>query len=434
MKELCLTVVLCIPLFARAQSQLVLDTSSTQDNIIYGGAVATNGDRLMVLRSTEGLLLWRAQPDGTPVWTKQIGTGSMIGSPQIVADQANGCLQLRYLGTDQMDEDQSTMVDTMRLHYLLCSIDQGGTVNWSRKLSIDLRYTSSWPLFTVRLIAGVNGAFIVTHAKEALNPLTVIQFDDQGQMLWGRAYVPGDIGSFDEVGGITSDANGGLYITHSHLGPMWNYVLHLTPDGSMDWAKQFSYSNGTVYYNPTYDAVSLPDGSVQLLGRMDIPGHNYYSTVRISPSGSVTDAHFYPSSIVAWGAAITMDRRDDGGYLVALDSVLLAVAADGDVESAVALTSHVDDDQRNRFVPGTLAATPEGAVMSGVLDHVHVDLGYAHHRPAFRAVDPADPGCYTTPMAIGHVVVPPELYVVTDAAAFQEVALYATTMDTVINA
>jgi hypothetical protein len=420
---------LAAPLLGRAQPQLAFDTTSTQDPIVYTGTVASNGDRVLAVRGSTGTVLWRAMADGTPVWARQIGTGA----PQLTADEAGGAVLLQYAYTEQFDADQSGFDDTLRIHYVLTKVAQDGDVSWAKKVSIDLRYIISWPsVNTLRLIRGQNSIFVVLRAPNALNALSILKIDDQGQLLWSRSYSSNALPDSWEVECVTGNVNGGLYLSFANSPSSWTYMAQVLADGSLGWVKQVSYTNAPVYFNTSYDLVSFPDGSVEMLGRMNIPDHDYWSTVHLSPQGVVTDAHFYAHPTVGWATLSAMKRMDDGRLLIAMDSVVMALAGNGDVEAAVTMTSHVDGDQRNRFIPFAMSATPEGAVLTGVLDYVHVDLGYTHHRPAIRTIDPNAPGCYVMPVEVNHVPVPTELYEVEDFAGLQEVAVYNTLADTVM--
>ena len=223
-----------------------------------------------------------------------------------------------------------------------------------------------------------------------------------------------------------------MYFTVDNTAPMWTTVGHVLADGSLEWLKKLEYTNAPVYYNPSYDAIGLADGSVQLLGRMDIPGHGYTSTVRLSAQGTVEDAHFYTVRPLAWASLTAIDTAADGNTVLALDTTVVVLAANGDVAAAVAMTSHITGDQRNTFIPFRMKARPEGIVLAGVLDHIHVDLGYTYHQPGIRAIDPYNPGCNVVAVDVGHVLVPTELYQVEDLGVYQEESFDAVVADTVV--
>ncbi len=413
-----------------AQPQLALDTTSDQNTIMYTGTVASNGDRVLALRGNPGTVLWRAAADGTPLWARQLGNGTL--APQLAADPSSGTWLLHPAGVQQFSADPSGLYDTLRYHYVLSRMDAAGTLAWATKLTFDLRYVTLWPDPEVRLMAGDDAAFLVMYTHEVPNALSMLKVDGQGQMLWGRSYWTDQLPPGTEVTCGAPDGNGGLFLSLEGNASMWTYVAHVLADGSLDWVKQAAYTNAPVYYNTTHDAAAMPDGSVLMFGRMDIPGHNYLSTLRMSPQGTVTDAHFYTAPLGGWAALWAVARENDGTILLVNDSSVIRLAVNGEVASAVSLASHVDGDQRNRFIPMAMSATGEGAVLPGVLDYVHVDLGYTMHRPGIRTIDPADPGCYTAPLAVGHVPVPTNLYVVTDFTGFEPATFLTAAADTLL--
>lgn len=428
MERIVTLLLLMAPLFVQAQPQLAFDTTSTQNLIVYTGTVTANGDRVLAVRGSSGTVLWRSQADGTPVWARQVGQGA----PQLIADGAGGVQLLQYIFAEQFDSDESDFNDTLREHYGLTKVDGNGEVAWARKLSVDWRYAGVWPtVATPFLVDGENACFVVFRALyDSENGLAILKIDDQGQLLWTRSFTLMDF-TFDVVNGVTGDGNGGLYFSLDGTPSLSTKVVHLLADGTLDWQKKISYTNAAVYYNPTYDMVTAPDGSLVVLGAMSIPDHFYLSTIRLSPQGTVTDAHFYTPPPV-WGTLSAIKRMDDGRLLVAKDSVVIALAADGEVEAAASMVSHVDGDQRNRFIPMAMDATPQGAVLSGVLDYVHVALGYTHHRPSIRTIDPYATNCYTEALQVVHVPVPTWLYQVEDYPVANQNSMYCTIADTLV--
>lgn len=416
-----------IPLIGRTQHQLAFDTTSTENAIVYTGTVATNGDRVLAVRGSGGTVLWRSSADGTPVWVKQLGQGA----PQLLADDAGNVQLLQLLSVEHFEIDQSDYDDTLRVHYLMTQLDESGEVAWARNLSIDWRYVVSWPVVEPPLlIAGQDASFVVFRVWPHFgSAFAILKIDEQGQMVWARSF-SNIVDPYNEVNCGVEDGNGGLYLSIAHSPSSWTRLVHVLADGSLGWEKTISYANAPVISSSCYDLVKVPDGSIQIYGSISIPNHFYQSTVLLSPEGMVTDAHFYTLPGSGWAALKAIRRRNDGSFLMVQDSVVVALAANGDVEEAVALTSHVAGDQRNTFIPMAMNCTSEGAVLTGVLDYVHVDLGFTHHRPSVRTIDPFSPGCYTMPVDIGHVPVPAGLYQVEDHSGFQEDTVYVSVTNT----
>ncbi|MBS1937848.1 MAG: hypothetical protein JSS84_08585 [Bacteroidetes bacterium] len=432
MKRSCLIVCGLLPLVAAAQFQVALDTTSTQNNIIFTATVATNGDRLLALRGSSGFVLWRSSPEGNPLWAREFSAGSPGAVPQVVADDANGALVLQLISSTYLQTGWS-VEDTLRQKFLMARVDQNGGLSWSRTVTIDSRgqQFGSVLLTTTQIRAGANAIFIVAHTPEGENQFSFLKFNGQGQLEWARSYRTDQYALYQsEVRAIAPDQGGGLYFTVDDIAPMWTTVGHVLADGSLEWLKKLEYTNATVIYNPSYDAVGLADGSVQLLGRMDIPGHTYRSTVKLSAQATVEAAHFYTLTPTAGASLAAMDTTPDGRTALALDSTVVMLAANGDVAAAAAMTSHITGNQRNRFIPFRMKARPEGIVLAGVLDHVHVDLGFTYHQPGVRAVDPDAPGCNVVAVDVGHVVVPAELYQVEDLGAYHEETFGAGVADT----
>ncbi|MBS1941262.1 MAG: hypothetical protein JST38_10335 [Bacteroidetes bacterium] len=430
MKRALLPIMLFLPLFTLAQVQLALDTVSTLDQVVYNGFVASNGDRVLAMHSADGTLVWRADANGTPIWSKTVA----MTDAQVIADQADGTLLLGSGYSHYQMEYIDDFIDTLTVEYPLVRLDQNGNVAWSKKYVIQLIFQNyvSFPSPFARVASWSGGSFIsVVFSDSFLNYLLTIKLGDQGQVLWQRSFsfpAFGNLGVWQATF-LVADANGGVYINYADI---WfdPHVVHLLADGSLDWVKTFHYVAGSGYY---LGAAPRSDGDVQILQRMIIPGHDYLSSARLTPEGAIDDAHFYnlpvPSNQFV-GAGIA--QQSNGNLLMVRDSMVISVADNGDVQAAVAMNSHVAGDQRNTFNPIALGVTSEGAVLSGVLDYVHVDLGYTHHRPAIRTIDPAAASCYTTPVEVTHVVVPPNLFTVEDVPGFQADTMSVSVMDTII--
>ncbi len=430
MKRTILPVTLFLPMLTLAQVQLALDTVSTVNTIVYSGSVASNGDRVLAMHSADGTLVWRADANGTPIWSKTVA----MTDAQVIADQADGTLLLGSGYSHYQMEYIDDFINTLTVEYPLVRLDQNGNVAWSKKYVIQLIIPNyvSFPSPFAKVASWSGGSFIsVVFSDSFLNNLLTIKLGDQGQVLWQRSFsfpAIGDLGVWQATF-LVADANGGVYINYADI---WfdSHVVHLLADGTLDWVKTFRYVAGSGYY---LGAAPRSDGAVQILQRMIIPGHDYLSSVRLTPEGTVNDAHFYnlpsPSNQFVGGG---IAQKPDGSLLMLRDSMVISVADNGDVQSAVAMNSHVSGDQRNTFNPTSMYATSEGAVMAGVLDYVHVDLGYTHHRPAIRTIDPAATSCYTTPVEVTHVVVPPDLFTVEDVPAFQADTMTVSVTDTII--
>lgn len=421
---------LFLPMFTLAQVQLALDTVSTLDQVVYNGFVASNGDRVLAMHSADGTLVWRADANGTPIWSKTVA----MTDAQVIADQADGTLLLGSGYSHYQMEYIDDFIDTLTVEYPLVRLDQNGNVAWSKKYVIQLTFSNFtyFPSPFAKVASWSGGTFIsVVFSDSFLNNLLTIKLGDQGQVLWQKSFSFPAFGNLSvwQATFLVADASGGVYINYSDI---WfdPHVVHLLADGTLDWVKTFRYVAGSGYY---LGVAPRSDGAVQILQRMIIPGHDYLSSVRLTPEGMVNDAHFYnlpsPSNQFV-GAAIA--QKPDGSLLMLRDSMVISVADNGDVQSAVAMNSHVSGDQRNTFNPISMYATSEGAVMSGVLDYVHVDLGYTHHRPAVRTIDPAATSCYTAPVEVTHVVVPPDLFTVEDVPGFQPDTMSVSVTDTIV--
>ncbi len=416
MKHLITSLLLCSPLLVGAQSQLALDTTSTQDIILVGGAAMADGDRMLALRGGTGVTLWRATAYGDPVWARRLNLGVPYGTTSVAGDGADGLLMLQTRNEYIMG-DPGHLEDTLRMHFGLARVAADGHASWTVKLSLDMLYSVGMPLTRTILTPVSDGTFIVAFSDSWPNMLSILKVDAQGQFQWARSYDNLSLGAamgYNILG--VADASGGAYLVLGSGAPSMTLLVRVLHDGSLDWAKTIKYTNAPVWENTQYGLAPLADGSVQLVGRMVIPDHQYLSTVRVSPEGAVTAAHFYGHPATSWESMKGAGIRPDGSLMAVLDSSVISLGADGAVLAAATMTSHVVDDQRNRFIPKAMNVVPEGVMLAGTLDYVHVDLGYTHHRPAMRTVDPAVPACYLEPISINHVPVPVGLYEVGELA------------------
>ncbi len=425
MRTTSIILIMCMPLLGSAQAQLALDTSSTQNAIVYTGTVTSNGDRVMAMRSTTGMMLWRATPNGSPVWARQLNSfGNMDAPLQIAADGQDGVVLMRHLSTLQMGSGaEPGLIDSLRLRYLVAHVSANGELSWQRVVSVTYKDTLPTMYFGAQALLGCGNGSVFLAIKNAGSlhgELSMLKLDMQGQTTWARSFRSYQGPDYWEAAKVVIDPNGGLFVSGSTPGAHTVHFAHAGADGTLNWVKRWNYTNAVVSGSEGAEAVALPDGSALAFRRINIPGHDYLSTIRVDQSGTLADAHFYTHPPMPWFLRYSCGLRADGSILLGADSLVMAVADDGSVNAAVAMTGHVDGDQRNRFIPLAMDAGPEGAVFAGVLNKVHVDLGYTHYWPAVRTIDPAMPGCYTVPVQINGVVVPPELYQVEDFTGYQE--------------
>ncbi len=411
---------LALPLLGMAQSQLVLDTSSTQDYIVLTGAAASNGDRVLALRGAGGLMLWRATANGAPVWTREVdGFPGLQTAPGLHADAQNGIVVQGPLTQEAVAlYPGEGLVDTLRLHTVLTRIAPNGNMDWRREVVVTFDYPQATMLFLEDMVMSAlpDGFAVVAHVSGIeYDDIVVVKMDLQGQVQSSSSYrgvmQPMNSGVWT-LTDVVMDQAGGLYLCGAS--PSFSgqtiFVTHLDQYGAPDWAKGWNYTNAPIADAAYGRAVPMPDGSVTIASRKTIPGHDYLSTIRVNQVGDLVDASFYthpPSSV--W-KQVTLSRPNDGTMLMGLDSVVVALAEDGTVQAAAAMESSVLGEMRNTFVPGVMSGSLEGAVLFGVLNEVHVDLGFTYHKPAIRTVDPSAPGCHAVAVQVNRVVVPTELY------------------------
>ncbi|HRP82597.1 MAG TPA: hypothetical protein PLY76_11930 [Flavobacteriales bacterium] len=423
-----------LPMLATAQSQLALDTVSTQDVIIYNGTVASNGDRVLYLRNAAGVLLWRSTADGTPLWERQIGTSPLQTASQLSADSLGGVVLLQLLSTEQISNyPDEGLIDTLRLHYLLTRVDATGDIAWQRVVTTEYDHHMG-QMYYVReasMGTGPDAVFLVVHTSNSeQDQISLLKFDMQGQQVWSRSFGTDYYVDGWELSKVVGDQAGGLFIRGADpYGQGHVYAGYADQDGTLNWWKRYDYVNASLTLLGGDEAMVMPDGSLLNYRKIEIPGHKYLSTFRMDPQGVVTDADFYAHPAVTYSNSAGLGLKDDGSIFLSTDSLLVHVDGTGEVLAAATLTSHVSDDQRNTFIPMHLNARPEGAVISGVLTQVHVDLGFTYYRPAVRTVDPGQPGCYVASEQVNHIPVPTDLYQVEDMEPYLEQPLQLNVLD-----
>lgn len=415
-----------LPLFATAQSQLAVDTNGIQNNIIYTGTVASNGDRVLALRNADGVLLWRSQMDGTPVWARRITDGAGDAQPVLRADQQGGVVMLRHVGTEAIvNFPFEGFVDTLRMHYVLTRVDQNGDLDWQRLVDIEYDFDQGVMLGWEEADIAVTGDAIYMGLRHVLSweHLAFLKFDLLGQLTWYRNFGWNQFLGNWNMFNLVADNGGGLYVHGQSTALNQVYVARVQADGTLSWLKHYQYSTSFTSWLQDGAAMATADGSLLAVREIDIPGHDYLATLQVDQQGVVTDAHFYAHPAIAQSNPFGIGAMGDGTTMLAIDSLVVQVDGNGEVLQAATFNSHVSGVQRNTFKPLGMNARPEGAVFSGVLDQVHVDLGVTHHWPAVRTIDPEQPGCYAEQVDVSHVNVPNELYTVTDHGGFTERSL-----------
>lgn len=432
MKHIALPLFLSLSIAASAQPQLALDTVSGQNNIVFKGTVTSDGDRVMAIRSTEGILIWRAHPDGTPVWSRRIGTTPLqTASMQCVTDSSGGLVLVYHLSDELISNyPDEGLVDTLRMHYLLTRLDANGAIDWQRAISFQFDHSMGVMYQVIEAVAGAgpNALYMVVRTVD-LSPngsdkLSCLKMDMQGQLVWSRSFQTSYDNQAWNVVKVAGDDAGGMFIwgMPDH-GSAQIRLAHVAQDGALDWIKQYQYANFSVSPTAGMDAVALPDGTLLNLCQIQVPGHYYLSTFRVDGQGMVVDADFYAHPAIRYSQSHWIGHRADGSNILAIDSLVMQVNDTGSVTAAAVFDSHVTGDQRNTFIPMNMNIRPEGAVFPGILKKVHVDLGITQYWPAVRTIDPIFPGCHATAAEVAHVSVPVDLYQVQDVGSYQEVNL-----------
>lgn len=438
MKRLALTIVLCIPLVAQAQSQLALDTSSTQGAIVITGTTASNGDHLLLLRTSAGMRLWRAEADGTPLWARELG-GPGTDQMHLLADNEGGVVLVRILPSEVViNELDFQLIDSLRTYCQIARIDQDGGIAWQYVVSNAYGFATPEFLSTYQLDAmvgvGTDGVFLVVHDKASSNSsqLSVVKLGMDGELAWARSFqFPGPVPHW-VVTKLVGDNAGGFYIRGCWYWGAVDVIGHVSSDGTLNWLKQVNYISGDMAQEESVQAAVMADGSLMNVGRMLVPGHDYLATYRMDLQGSIVDADFYTHPPGYGPTTFGLGQRTDGTVLISMDSLVVKVADDGGLLDATVMNSHVEGDQRNTFHPVRMNVRPEGAVFSGVLSNVHVDLGLTRYWPAIRTIEPGSSACHVSAIDLEHVVVPTELYEVEEVGSFVEQSAHVTMLESAI--
>jgi hypothetical protein len=390
--------------------------------------LAANGDRVLALRDTSGLMLWRGTDNGAVVWARRLdGYSDQVAAPVLHADPANGVVLQGPLVLESIAiVSGEALVDTLRLHTVFTHIAPNGDLDWRRELVVTFDYPMATMIFRGELVmtALPDGLAVAAHVLSMEHDdFSVVKLDMQGQVQWANSYRwtgPYTNQNASELIDVVPDQAGGLYLCGASP---WGFgqnifVTHMDQYGAFDWAKSWKYTNapdqGTAYGR----AVPMPDGSITIAGKKLIPGHDYLSTIRVDQSGNLVDASFYTHPPGSFFSKETLGRPHDGTMLLGLDSVVVALAEDGTVQAAAVMESSVLGEMRNSFIPMDMCGSADGAVLFGVLDEVHVDLGFTYHRPAVRMVAPSAPGCHAAAVQVDRVVVPTDLYQMQDRGTY----------------
>lgn len=403
---------LLLPLSAVAQLQVQVDTISDVDRIVDAGTVTSNGDRILVIHSATGKVLWRCGTDGTPLWARQVGTGSGSDEfirPTIAADDQGGALLLLPFSEERLGanwNDPDTMRYTLSVHRLAANGDQ----SWEKHLTLDMPDGYS-PGTTAILTQAADGSIYVAMTFALQSAVAVAaKLSADGQLLWVTQLGTPDYGwawgaapRLQATGGQA----GGLYLASVYSEPGHEAsVAHLSTAGVLDWAYSFTYTNAAVIYEELNDMTTLPDGSVIVLGRMDIPDHVYLHTFGVDLQGQLTDAHFYvPPPLPPLGDR-WIASHGNGNLLLGADTLVAELAPSGEVLNAVMVRTAQQGQERQELRPLNMAVASDGAAFLGYMASVDITFGFTHWSPITYTVDPASSGCSNVPVTMDHALIP----------------------------
>lgn len=362
---------------ARAQSDpfVQLDTSALNYIWVGDGLPTADGGCVFQVPQAGGFSLWKCGADGEAQWRNQYpNEGSMTDWD--VAPTASG--DVLYVSSTSW---QSTYMDTLVLAWDLRRIAQDGSVTWHKHFELDTLYSFYFSgMQHIRVVENAASELFVIFVTDLdwQNVTTVHKLSATGDLLWSRRVgdteammsFPSPSSLFASTPYLVPDLSGGCRLVapatdHSDESA---YVMRLSADGELEWARLFDYL-GTVSSFVMYTPAVIADGATLFITMTDSQNGGIH-LVRISAGGDLLDVQRYDQG------GYTGDLKYDQGALMVLNgNRVVTISETGDPLSAIGFTTFPDqEDSTYNFqvqrmdvaagrvcFAGTFTATPTGA-------------------------------------------------------------------------
>ncbi len=411
--------------------QYRLDTISSASLDILEQVTATpDGSHWAILSTTNGKVLWKADGNGSPLWSMLLGPDDQNAT--ITALPNNTCLLASVLPGEYLNQQADE--DTLRFHITFTAIAPDGSLAWKRAVTSDVLYPGDFGLATVNPIIckpGIEGDLFalinVLLGNNGLNGLTslVLKFSGSGDLLWGSTFGQW-LWNFIWAGGVKdiepSSDGGGYLFSERDLNKSGARLLRFSPNGDMIWFKRIAYTNSGLW--------SINDMMVDALDRPVLAGNSqvdptYGMAVCLHPSGTLSSAHFY-QGVPGYQGFTRAERLAGENLFLSGINTFISTDTNGIVTNALVIQDTSIAPLDYHFGPKGPAITGDRIVLPGHLGSVHQIFGYYLRYPQIWSFQmDQDEGCLLHPFTVTDIDVPDSLISITQDTSYHSLSHFA---------
>ncbi len=187
----------------------------------------------------------------------------------------------------------------------------------------------------------------VIMAGETGLDLLLLECSSDGEIVWQRSY--GTLIDHESATALTPTSDGGVLVLGSAIpptvggtGPIWLWVLKLSPTGEIEWQKHIGGNTGGSGHNLGDYVFQTDDGGFLIAGHtsgFDGSGRDLFWLMKLSPSGEILRQLVlnYEYSGAGW---LSVWPASDGSFLAAIRSnapgtlnqaVIISIGQDGSI-------------------------------------------------------------------------------------------------------
>lgn len=412
-----------------AQNAFLLDLFSASNTVLTSMTLA-NDERVFLVNTDNGRVLWKGSPSGDPIWAKEMPESPWQSDIQ---PRDNGGLYVVSAYSVQIGTNlPSTADDTLSEHLSVRALNGDGTLLWARDLELTqlMPYESDLHLDAVRALRMPDGSLKVAlhlSGQTFADMLHVFHFSPTGDLVSSKTYGTelwpdfpiGLFGSSTEYDITdptwTATPNGWSYLSSVPMSSPsgYNIIFGFDSDGDMAWAKKFKYINNITAFKRS-NPIALSSGDLLFGLACSISGSPSLITWRTNNGGDLLDHDLYQGMSSTFTFRLTPGQNDERMMLSqnVSDPHVIQVDAAGEVIEAWRAPNFSAPPFDFAVLASTATPDPTGARVNLSLIRQHQVFGYVNRFVGSTVVAPADPGCLFEPVSINHYEIPDSLVVV----------------------
>ncbi len=372
-----------------------------------GSSVELDGSQTIGLRENGLLKVVRLDPDGVPVWQREVFSGrtqtpNVNKYSRIEADVYDG---ICFFGFDPLSyivqNSLTGWTDSLIHRFEFGTLDPDGLL--SEVVGIERSLVSLWNSADLRGSVsrlGSDGSLFLLVEFDGLDlyhpGVELIHVTPSNTISWARS-----IGSLSAVAGIATvdpfsfpsnrwdfhiGSDGSSVLVRASENSPSLIIVKLDSAGDLLWAKEFAYTNGANNSNSPGSAVDA-NGRIHVCLEIDQLASSYRSLLlTVGPDGELEAAHTYTESISG-----PIHVTDAGDLMITKLDAFLSVDPDGNAIAAYHTPNQVQDPDTYLGNWRTTAALGNSLYWHGDFMQVNGISGVQSRWAAALKVDPMDP-------------------------------------------